>query len=66
MSKDPNEIGALWIKESAGGKAYLSGKIEGIGYVVVFKNNNKKSDKQPDYRILKSKPREEQPSEPNF
>lgn len=66
MNKDPNEIGALWIKKSAGGKAYLSGKIEGIGYVVVFKNNNKKNDKQPDYRILKSKPREEKKAEPDF
>lgn len=64
MSKDPQEVGALWKKESASGKAYLSGKIDGIGYVVVFRNKNKKSDKQPDYRILKSQPREEKKPEP--
>ncbi len=58
MPKDPNEVGAFWIKTSGSGTSYLSGVIEGIGNVVVFKNKNKKSEKQPDYRVLKSKPRE--------
>jgi uncharacterized protein (DUF736 family) len=58
MPKDPNEVGCFWIKESAKGTKFLSGKIDGIGSVVVFKNKNKKSDKQPDYRVLRSQPKE--------
>lgn len=56
--KDPNEIGVLWLKVSAKNKPYLSGIIEGRN-VVVFKNK-KTSEKQPDYKILLSKPREPQ------
>ena len=58
MPKDANEVGCLWIKVSGKGNPYLSGKIDGIGNVVVFKVKKKTSDKQPDYRILKSTPRE--------
>lgn len=55
--KDPNEIGALWIKEK-NGKKWLSGKINGQ-YVVVFRIKDKKSEKSPDYRVLLSQKREE-------
>jgi len=56
MAKDPNEIGALWLKH--GPKAsYLSGVINGEN-VVVFKNTHKTDgSKQPDYRVLKSQPK---------
>lgn len=54
--KDPNEIGCFWIKEK-NGKKFLSGLIDGRK-VVVFKNN-KKTDKQPDYRVLLSRPKEQ-------
>jgi uncharacterized protein (DUF736 family) len=57
FQKDPNEVGVLWAKTSARGE-YFTGTIEGIGAVVVFKNGNKKSEKAPDWRILKSKPKE--------
>ena len=56
FQKDPNEIGALWLKRGAKGE-YLTGTIEGIGAVVCFAVSAK-SDKAPTWRVLKSKPRE--------
>lgn len=55
--KNDNEVGALWLKESKQGTKYMSGKLEIGGetvYVAVFKNNYKKKDTHPDYRILRS------------
>lgn len=57
MPKDPNEIGACWIKTSARGE-FMTGNIEGIGPVVMFRND-RKTGNQPDWRILKAKPREQ-------
>jgi uncharacterized protein (DUF736 family) len=54
--KDPNELGALWIKDSARGE-FMTGTINGVK-VVCFKNDRKTSENQPDWRVLKSKPRE--------
>ena len=58
--KDPNELGVLW--EKTGGKGqYFTGSIEidGVKHpIVVFKNGNKRNEKAPDWRILKSQPRE--------
>lgn len=58
MPRAENEIGALWLKERDG-KKWLSGKIDGKS-VVVFRVKDKKSDKQPDYRVLLAKKKEEQ------
>lgn len=58
--KDPNELGALWEKSSSRGP-YMTGTINGVA-VVVFKND-KTTDKQPDWRVLKSRPKGETPSE---
>lgn len=60
--KDENEVGVLWEKSSAKG-TYFTGVI-GDQRVVVFKNGNKKSEKAPDWRILKAKPKPEE--EPPF
>jgi len=65
MPKDPNQIGALWLKEKNGHK-YLSGIIDGIGPVVVFHNKKKQSEKSPDYRILKSQKQERQAGDEVF
>lgn len=62
--KDPNELGVLWEHESARG-TYMTGTI-GEQKVVVFKNGNKKSEKQPDWRILKSKPKDTASNEDPF
>lgn len=55
MPKDPNEIGALWMKSGAKGD-YMTGTINGER-IVVFKNGNRGSDKAPDWRVLKSQPK---------
>lgn len=55
FEKDPNEIGALWEKTGAKGP-YMTGTINGER-VVVFKAQ-KRGEKSPDWRVLKSLPRE--------
>ncbi len=58
MLKDPNEVGALWFKE-AHGKTYMTGTIHGEE-VVIFQNTFKTpGSKQPDWRVLKSRPKGE-------
>lgn len=55
------ERGALWIKKGVS-KDYMSGHFSGKGErvnVVLFKNNNKTSERSPDYIIYESKPRED-------
>jgi hypothetical protein len=55
--KNPDELGALWIKSSARGE-YMSGTINGVA-VVVFRNDRKaEGSKQPDWRVMKAKPKE--------
>lgn len=58
FEKDPDEIGALWVKSGRKGE-YMTGEIGGVK-VVLFKNGNKRSDKAPDWRVLKSRPKEQQ------
>ena len=66
FERDPAEFGVLW--EKTGGKGqYFTGSIEidGVKHqIVVFKNAHKRSEKAPDWRILKSQPREREPEEP--
>lgn len=48
------KVGALWKKEGKKG-TFLSGEIEigkGKVHILVFKNQDKESDNQPDYRIM--------------
>ena len=54
--RNPDELGALWIKHGPNSD-YMTGEINGIK-VVVFKSK-KTSEKSPDWRVLKSKPRDE-------
>lgn len=60
FKKDDNEIGALWEKTSAKG-TYMTGTVAGQP-VVVFKNQ-KRTDKAPDWRVMKPKPREPKPED---
>jgi uncharacterized protein (DUF736 family) len=53
MPKNPDEVGALWAHTTKDGDVYYSGTIEGFGKIVVFRNK-KKTENQPDFRILKS------------
>lgn len=58
MPQNPDELGALWIKTGAKGE-YLTGTINGQP-VVVFRNTYKtEGSNQPDWRVLKSKPKGE-------
>jgi uncharacterized protein (DUF736 family) len=55
-------IGGLWSKTSSKNQPYFSGNIEIDGkktYIVAFFNSDKKNQKEPDYRILESKPLEQ-------
>lgn len=57
--RDPSELGALWIQTSARGD-YMTGTVNGVK-VVCFHNDKKTpGSKAPDWRVLKSKPREGQ------
>lgn len=59
--KNPDELGALWEKNGAKGP-YLTGEINGVK-VVAFPVE-RKSDKSPSWRVMKSKPREDAPARP--
>lgn len=56
MPQNPGELGALWIKQSAKGE-YMTGTI--AGQDVVVWRNDRKTGNQPDWRVMKSKPREQ-------
>lgn len=60
--KDPAELGALWVKSSAKGE-YMTGSItiNGETIKIVCFAGRKSSDKSPDWRVLKSVPRESRP-----
>ncbi len=58
FEKNPDELGALWIKRSAKGE-YMTGTINGVA-VVCFPAK-RTSEKSPAWRVLKSKPREDAP-----
>lgn len=60
--QNPDELGALWEKTGAKGP-YMTGTINGVA-VVVFRNDRKSSDRQPDWRVLKSKPKAERDDAP--
>lgn len=58
--RDPNELGALWLKESAKGE-YMTGTIAGQA-VVCFRVRSG-SGKAPTWRVLTSQPRDGQSDE---
>lgn len=45
------KFGALW-KGKPNSKAVLTGRLEDGRRILVFKNEDKKSDKHPDYRLV--------------
>ena len=56
------KIGALWSKKTTEGKEYFTGVISDLRgdiQIVVFRNDKKQNDNQPDYDILLSEPKEE-------
>jgi hypothetical protein len=61
FEKDPDEIGALWLKSGAKGD-YMTGEI--AGQKVVCFSVTGKSEKSPTWRVMKSKPKDERTSAP--
>ena len=53
---DTEEVCGLWIQESKAGKKYFRGKTEDGTVYLIFRNENKKSDKAPDYRLMREVP----------
>lgn len=64
-----NNIGALWIKKNNKGE-FFTGKIKDNNgeeiKIVIFKNNYKNKDTQPDYTILKAKEKQEEETDLPF
>lgn len=61
MPNNEDRIGALWMKTSARGD-FFTGQLEINGEkiaIVVFPNSRKTQDKQPDWQILRARPRGE-------
>jgi len=61
------ELGALWKRESPNQK-YLTGRLQIDGKdvnVVVFSNRHKTKENQPDFRVYRSKDRDEVSSSNN-
>jgi hypothetical protein len=56
FEKNPDDLGALWFKTGPKGD-YMTGTINGVN-VVCFANTKKTNERQPDWRVLKSKPRD--------
>lgn len=59
MPQNPDELGALWVKQSARGD-YMTGTIAGVQVVCFL--NDRKTGNQPDWRVLKSKPKGDRPA----
>ena len=56
FEKDPNEIGALWLRDGRKGP-FLSGQINGLD-VICFPVQSE-NPKAPAWRVMKSEPREQ-------
>jgi len=50
--KKPGEICALWYKENREGRRYFSGKTERGNRVVVYIDDDKRSERAPDARLF--------------
>ena len=50
---EKNCIGALWLRESKKGNKFFSGVINDEN-VIILKNYDKKTEKSPDYYVLKN------------
>jgi len=60
------KIGALWSKKTTDGKEYYSGVISDLRgdiQIVIFRNDKKQNENQPDYNILLSEPKEAEKEE---
>jgi hypothetical protein len=56
--KNPDELGALWLKSGSKGQ-YMTGTIDGVN--VFCTPTNSTNPKAPAWRVMKSKPKEQNP-----
>jgi len=57
------KIGALWSKKTSEGMEYFTGVISDLRgeiQILVFRNDKKENENQPDYNILLSEPAKEE------
>ena len=54
------ELGALWKRQSRAGQKYLAGTVDGKK-VVIFTNDHKSADNQPDFRVFPAREKAQQP-----
>jgi uncharacterized protein (DUF736 family) len=45
-------LGGLWLNESQSGQTYMSGRLGLGGKVLIFKNQKKENDNEPDYYLM--------------
>jgi hypothetical protein len=58
--KNPDELGALWLKRGAKGD-YMTGEINGVK--VFCTPTNSSNPKAPTWRVMKSQPKERVPDQ---
>ena len=59
VERDDDELGALWERKSNKGELMMTGTIDGVDVVCFLVKRS--SEKSPHWRVLKSRPRTEQP-----
>lgn len=68
MSEDKKdimvEIGGLWEKQDKNGNPFYAGKLS--GNIVIFKNNFKEKDNQPDYKMYAQPYKKKEDSSDSF
>lgn len=61
MAKNPDELGALWEKTGKSGD-YMTGEVNGVKVVCFRNTRGENSANAPQWRVLKSKPRDSERS----
>ncbi len=51
MKENTVKLGGLWINKTREGKVFMSGSFGYSAQILVFKNEYKKTDKDPDYIV---------------
>ena len=55
-SNDLIKLTGLWEKKSKDGKVYYSGNLSSTAKVLLFKNDNKKNERDPDLALYLTRP----------
>ena len=58
MPNKDDELGGLWEKQTSDGRVYMTGQIGGVP-VVIFANDRATNPKAPQWRVYKSRPKEQ-------